>query len=86
MSPLEGNEEEFVDMQTIELLEVKEGWELIILTPSKLLVRLPVLLAVTKVGKNSCKLKNKIRQILCLLNQHNKTTRNICNILIKSVW
>ena len=31
-----------------------------------LLTRLPVLLAQIKAGNNSCKLRNEIRQILCL--------------------
>ena len=46
---LEGDEE-----------EVKEGKRLKILTPNKLLTRLPLLLAQIKVGNNSDKLKNKI--------------------------
>ena len=56
MSPLEGNEE-----------ELKEGKGLKILTPNKLLTRLPLLLVEIKAGTNSCKLKYKIRQILHLL-------------------
>ena len=51
--------------------EVKEGKGLKILTANKLLTRLP-LLAQVKTGNNSYKLKNKIRQILHLLYQHNK--------------
>ena len=43
--------------------EVKEGKGLKILIPNKLLTRLPILLAQIKAGNNSCKLKNKIRQI-----------------------
>ena len=53
MAPLEGDEE-----------EVKEGEGLKILTPNKLLTRLPILLAQIKAGNNSYKLKNEIRQIL----------------------
>ena len=53
MSPLEGDEE-----------EEKEGKGLKILIPNKLLTRLPILLAQTKAGNNSCKFKNEIRQIL----------------------
>ena len=56
MPPLEGEEE-----------EVKEGKGLRIVTPNKLLTKCSILLAVIKAGKNSCKLKNKIRQILYLL-------------------
>ena len=65
MPPLEGDEE-----------EVKEGKRLKILTPNKLLTRLPILLAQTKAGNNSYNLKNEIRQILHLLYQHNKITKN----------
>ena len=53
-------------------MEVKEGKELKILTPKKLLIRLPILLAEIKAGNNSNKLKNEARQILSLLYQHNK--------------
>ena len=35
-----------------------------VLTPNKLLTRLPVLLAQTKAGNNSYKLKKEVRQIL----------------------
>ena len=52
MPPLEGDE------------EVKEGKGLKILTPKKLLNRLPVLLAQIKDGNNSNKLKNEIKQIV----------------------
>ena len=45
MPPLEGDE------------EVKEGKGLKILTPNKLLPRLPILLAQIKAGNNSYKLK-----------------------------
>ena len=72
MSLLEGTE------------EVKEGKGLKILTPDKLLTRLLILLAQIKAGKNSYKLKNEIRQILCLLHQHNKITKKVYNNLINS--
>ena len=45
LPPLEGDEEEFVDIQPIAVPGVKEGKGLKILTPSKLLTRLPVLVA-----------------------------------------
>ena len=47
---------------------------------SKLSTRLPVLLAQIQAGDNSCKLKNEIRQILYLLYQHNKITKNFTTI------
>ena len=55
MPPLEGDEE-----------EVREGKRIKILTPNKLLTRLPILLAQIKAENNSYKLKNEIRQILYL--------------------
>ena len=63
MPPLEGDE------------KVQEGKSLKISTPNKILTRLPILLAQTKAGDNSNKLKAKIRQILYLLYQHNKITK-----------
>ena len=75
MPPLESDKKEFVDKQTIARLEVKERKGLKLLTPKKLLTRLPVLLTQIKAEHNSCKLKNKIRQILHLLYQHNKITK-----------
>ena len=67
MSPLEGDE------------KVKEGKGLKILTPNKLLTRLPALLAQIKVGNNSYKLKMKYRimQISYLFCQHNKITKKV---------
>ena len=72
MLPLEGDQE-----------EVKEGKELKILAPNKLLSRLPILLAQIKAG-NSYKLKNEIRQILYFLHWQNKVTKKVSNNLIKS--
>ena len=66
MPPLEGDEE-----------EVKEGKELKILTPNKLLTRLPILLAQVKAEDNSRKLKNDVRQIVYLLYQYNKITKKV---------
>ena len=54
MPPLEGDE------------RVKEGKELKIITPNKLLTRLPILLALIKAGNNSYKFKNEVRQMLYL--------------------
>ena len=69
MPSLEGDEE-----------DVKEGKGLKILTPNKLLTRLPILLAQIKAENNSCKLKNQIRQILYLLYQHQKITKKFITI------
>ena len=71
MPPLEGDK------------EVKEGKGLKILTPKKLFTKLPLFLAQIKGGNNSYKLKSEIRQILYLLYQHNKITKNVYNNLIK---
>ena len=65
---------------------VKEEKRVKMLTPNKLLTRLPILLAQIKTGNNSYKLeKNGIRQILYLLYWHNKITKKVQNILIKSL-
>ena len=63
--PLEGDE------------KVKEGKGWDILTPNKLLSRLPVLLTQIKTVINSRKLKNETWQIVYLLNQRNKITKRI---------
>ena len=73
MPLLEGDEE-----------KVKEGKGVKILTPSKLLTRLPILLAQIRAGNNFHKLKNEIRQILYLLYHHNKIIKKVYNNLIKS--
>ena len=66
MPPLEGDEE-----------KVKKGKALKILTPNKLLTRLPILLAQIKAENNSYELKNEIRQILYLLYQRNNHQKNL---------
>ena len=63
--------------------EKEEGKGFKILTPNKLLTRLPILLAQIKAGNNSYTLKNEIKQILYLLYQHNKITKKVYNNLIK---
>ena len=63
--------------------ELKEGKGLKVLTPKKILTRLPILLAQVKAGNNSSyKLENEIRQILYPLYQHNKITKNVDNQVI----
>ena len=54
-----------------QLNQVGKGW--IILTPSKMLSRLPVSLAQLKAGNNSEKRKNEIRQLLYSLYRSKKT-------------
>ena len=53
------------------------------LTPKKLLTRLPILLVQIKVRNNSYKLKNKFKQMLYLLYQHNKIAKKVYSDLIK---
>ena len=79
-------DKDFSDMSLLKSdeEEVKEGKRLKILIPNKLLTRLPILLAQTKVENNWYKLKNEIRQILCLLHQHNKIITKVYNNLMKS--
>ena len=94
MPSLEDNEE--VKLKAEKTIAEKEklnpqkrkitGTRLKFLAPNKLLTRLLILLAQTKAGSNSNKLKNEIRQILHLLHQHNKTTERIYNNSIKSLW
>ena len=87
---LEGNySDEFIDIPDMSPLEgdeeVKEEKGLKILSPNKLLTRLPILLAQTKAENISYKLKNEIIQILYLLYQHNKINKKVYNNLIKSL-
>ena len=55
----------------------QEGSGLNILTPNRMLRKLPVSSAQLKAGNNSEKLKNEIRQILYSLNRLKKLTKNI---------
>ena len=90
------NEEESTDKEESEDLppmlllegdeeEIKEGKGLKVLTPKKLLTRLPILLSQIKAGNNWYKLKNEIKQILYFLFQQNKFTKKVYNNLIKSL-
>ena len=65
--------------------EVKEGKGLKLLTPNKLLTRLPILLAQLHAGSNSYELRNEIRPIPYLLYQRIKITIKVYNNLIKSL-
>ena len=61
MTPLHGDEEELKGLK--------------ILTPNRLLTRLPILLAQVKPGNISYKLKKESTQMLYILFQHNKITK-----------
>ena len=55
----------------------QEGTGLKILTPKKMLQRLPIALAQVKTGNNSESLLNEIRQIVYSLYQSKQVTNNI---------
>ena len=65
-----------------EIQKEKEGSGLKILTPNQMLSRLPISLAQLKVGNNSEKLKNKIRQLLYSLYRSKKLTMQLYKSLI----
>ena len=56
-----------------------------ILTPKKLLQRLPIALAQVNAGNNSENLLNEIRQIVYSLYQSKEITKKVYNNIIKSV-
>ena len=60
----------------------RQGKGLKILTPNQMLNRSPINLAQLKVGNNSKKLKNKIRQILHSFYRSKKLTKQIYKSLI----
>ena len=56
-----------------------------VLTPKKMLQRLPIALAKVKAGNNSESLLNEIRQIVYSLYQSKQITKKIYNNIIKSI-
>ena len=62
-----------------------EGKGLKILTPKKMLQRLPIALAQVKAGNNSESLLNEIRQIVYSLYQSKQITKKVCNKMFKSM-
>ena len=56
-----------------------------ILTPKKMLQRLPITLAQVKAGNNSQNLLNEIQQIIYLLYQSKEITKKVHNNLMKSL-
>ena len=58
------------------------GKDLKILTPNKMLSRLPISLVQLKAGNNSEKLKNEIRQLLYSLYRSKKLTKQLYKSLI----
>ena len=85
MPPLEGDEEVKLEPEETITERVKSnprkrkltGTGLKILTPTKLLARLPILWAQIKAGNNPYKLKYETKKILHLLYQHNKITKKV---------
>ena len=65
--------------------EDQDGSGLKILTPSKMLSRLPISLAQLKAGNNSGKIKNEIRQLLYSLYRSKKLIKTIYNNLINII-
>ena len=63
----------------------QQGKGLKILTPNQMLSRLPITLAQLKVGSNSDKLKNEIRQLLYSLHRSKNMTKQVYNSLIKHI-
>ena len=63
----------------------QQGQGLKILTPNQMLSRLPISLAQLKVGNNSEKLKNKIRQLLYSLYRLKKLTKQLYKSLVDTI-
>ena len=62
--------------------KIQSGQGIKILTPNEMLSRLRIFLAQLKVGNNSERLKNKIRQLLYSLCRSKKLTKQIYESLI----
>ena len=71
--------------EIFEFNRQQQGQRLKILTPNQTLSRLPVTLAQLKVGNNSEKIKNEIRQLLYSLYRSKKFTKNIYKSLLDIV-
>ena len=72
-----------IDEEIVEFNKQKqEGKGLKILTPDQMLSRLSITLAQLKVGNNSEKLKNEIRQLLYSLYRSKKLTKQLYKSLV----
>ena len=67
------------------IYDSKQGTGLKLLTPKKMLQRLPVALAQIKAGNNSESLLNEIRQITYSLYQSKEITKKVYDNIIKSI-
>ena len=65
--------------------ENQSGKVLKILAPNQMLSRLPISVAQLKVGNNSDKLKNEIRQILYSLYRSKKLTKQLYKSLVEII-
>ena len=80
--------------ETVEIVEDilefnkqnQEGKALKILTPSQIPSRLPISLPQLKVGNNSEKHKNQIRQFLYSLYCSKNMTKQVHNNLVNYIW
>ena len=63
----------------------QQGLDLKILTPNRMLSRLPISLAQLKAGNNSEKLKKEIRQILYSLHRSKKRTKQLYKSLVDAI-
>ena len=71
--------------ESAEKRREREGEGLKKLTPNQMLSRLPTTSAQLKVGNNSGKLKNEIRQLLYSFYHSEKLTKRIYNNLINTI-
>ena len=82
------NEQPDTNMPDLEIEESaaqnrnQQGKDLKILTPNKMLSRLPISLVQLKAGNNSEKLKNEIRQLLYSLYRSKKLTKQLYKSLV----
>ena len=63
----------------------QKGYGLKIMTPSQLLIRLPILLAQKQAGNNSQQLNHEIRQIIYSLYRSKNLSKTLYNHLINSL-
>ena len=66
-------------------LKATKGREIKILTPQRMIQRLPIVLAQVKAGNNSENVLNKIIKIVYSLYQSNEITKKVHNNIIKSI-
>ena len=77
--------DDYCSMMSEAKTEATIGTRLKILTPKKMLQRLPIALAQVKAGNNSESLLNEIRQIVCSLYQSKQITKKVYNNIIKFI-